>query len=450
MHENRSPRVIFYTNTPRAFETTLIGTLYEISQEFSVTLLSEEMNDEVNGILKDKKLFPNLNKVIPVHQHTGPKMSLIRKQQYLSNLAKEVISEHPDIVIASSDWHSVFEMYLMRFAKEIGVLRVTVQDTFSGETKKMGKWVDMFKLYQRTPTWFPYWFRQFIIQFKKYLTYFVYHILLPITVGQKPFLTTYSYALFKGASGCGDSLYQIVLSEKDFMTYKINGVPESKLRVLAHPINRHAKVVFDRMVASSVNVNIDVDKNKIMVVLLPAEEIGIHRQNYGLITKSERLQMYMRVFEIITNILPDYFVVVKPHPVIKDMERRKKYFSQVSEKIVICNPSEPATKWIKMADIIMELPRAMGTTLISATLQCPEKPILALDFQSDFLGDAYKNYEGIEYLESEEEFIHLLEEIRDGTYVKNNYLLDNDGSSQHNSFASLLKELYENHSSAIL
>lgn len=440
MREVKLHRVLFYSNTPRAFQTTLIGVLYEISQEFSVTLLSEEMDNETSIILRDKDLFPNLDRIIPVYQHTGPKMSLVSKHRYLSSLARKVISECPDIVVASSDWHSAFEMYLMRFAKELGLLRVTVQDTFVAEMKEASKWVDMINLYEITSSWIPLCFRQLIIKLRKYAGYCVYHFLLPLAAGQGPFFMRYSFVLLRGSSGCGDSQYQVVLSQRDYEIYKINGVSASKLIIMAHPITRNAKMIFDRLVKpTSFN---SYNRSKMLLVLLPAEEIGIRRGSYDLIPSNERLQMHVRILQIIENVLPDYLVIVKPHPLTKNLEKRRTAFSQISKNIHFCDPSEPVEKWIEAAEIILELPLAGSTALFRAILQCPEKAIMAIDFQNDFRGDVYRDFAGIEYLDSAQSLVRVLEEIRDGVYKKNISTTSDNRSSTYQTFAVLLKELY--------
>ena len=51
-------KVVFYSGTPRGFRSFLIGDLYEISQTYPVILLSEKLDSQIEGILKNKTLFP--------------------------------------------------------------------------------------------------------------------------------------------------------------------------------------------------------------------------------------------------------------------------------------------------------------------------------------------------------------------------------------------------------
>ena len=69
MENRKVKKVIFYTSIPRLFRTTLIGHLYEIAQVYPVILLSEKLDSETERALKNKDLFPKLEKIIPVQQY---------------------------------------------------------------------------------------------------------------------------------------------------------------------------------------------------------------------------------------------------------------------------------------------------------------------------------------------------------------------------------------------
>ncbi|MBI2038653.1 MAG: DegT/DnrJ/EryC1/StrS family aminotransferase, partial [Candidatus Nealsonbacteria bacterium] len=59
--------ILFYTSIPRSFRTTLIGHLYKLASEYPVVLLSEDLDEFTEEIVKNKKLFPKLEAIIPVH-----------------------------------------------------------------------------------------------------------------------------------------------------------------------------------------------------------------------------------------------------------------------------------------------------------------------------------------------------------------------------------------------
>lgn len=440
-----TPLVLFYTNTPRAFRTTLIGYLYEIANVYDIILLSEDLDQETTKYVSDKKYFPNIVETIAVHQHTGPTVNIVRKHRYLCNLAKRVMTEYkPDIVIASSDWHSIFEMYLMRFAGKMNALRITLQDTFNiAEMKDIAKWVDLSNIHERTPSWLPYWFRYFAIQTRGYAEYLLCHFFLPIMAGQTPFCTVYSYVLFTGCSGCGDTDYHVVLSERDYVLHKLNGVPESKLRIMTHPINRGARDMFSQLVRSH-ETNRGKKTGKVLV-LLPAEEMGFREGDYGLISKTERTRMYVEILRTVLDVLVDCTIVVKPHPLIRDVEQRKKDLTSISSRICFAEPWEPAENFIEEADVIMELPRAASTALFTATLQCPEKPTIALNLQNEFLGDCYRNFAGVEYVNDNESLRCVLKRIASGTYAKGvlKDTINNNRSESRGTLADLLSGLYK-------
>lgn len=415
----KKPLVLFYTNTARAFRTTLIGHLYEISQVYRVILLSEALDSDVQKILKDTTLFPNIEKIIPVNLHNIPKRNLISQHKYHYKTAKQVMYETmPDILVTSSDWHSIFELYLMRFAKQLGVLKVTIQDTLNiDQMKKISKWVFFMNIYRKTPTFLPMILRRLLIQYRRYLGYIIYHWLLPLVAGQKPFFTLNSYVLFRGCTGLGDSDYHVVLSKRDYNLNILNGVPASKLLVLAHPITRDAKRIFEKMIRTEKLSGIKNGKSMV-VVMLGAESIGIKRKSYALITEEERTDGYLKILRIVLDVLHDYRIIIKPHPLIKHIDNKRRLLSKLSDNIEFVAPTEAADKYIEIADVVMELPRAASTTLYSATLQCPNKPIIALDLQDDFLGDCYRNFLGIEYIDSVDGFVEILEKIRDNRFAK--------------------------------
>lgn len=412
------PLILFYTNTPRAFRTTLIGHLYEISQVYPVILLSEDLDSDISRIIEDKTLFPKLEKLIPIHQHTGPKKNLISKNRYLCRLARGVIGEYkPDIVIASSDWHSLFEMYLMRFAKRINALRVTFQDTFTLETEKHGMFTDLINLYYKLPNGLPLWVRLFFVKFRKYLGHILYYWILPILNCESPFYGKESYILHKGHSGSRDSNYHVVFTKRDYSIYGKSGTPFDKLYILPHPLTRQARKIFTRIISFQTSKKHEKGR-KVVAVMLPAEEIGFSKTGYSLIKKEVRIKIQNEVFEILVKILKGWKIFVKPHPMTKNYLEKKQLIESISNCIEVVNPNEPADKYIELSDIIIELPRAMSTTLFSASLQCPEKPILALDFHNEFLGDCYKDFNGVEYIDNLEDFVSTLEKIRDNKYAK--------------------------------
>ena len=445
MPENAPNRkVVFYTNTPRAFRTTLIGHLYEISQVYHVILLSEDLDSSTLRLIEDKNLFPNIVKIISVHHHTGLQTNLISKNRYLCSLARRVILYYrPDIVIASSDWHSIFEMYLMRYSKKINALRITFQDTFNiGEMKYLRMWSNFHNAYNRMPKWLPLWVRLFFVNLRKYSGHILYYFVLPILNGEHPFYGKPSYILFQGHSGSRDSNYHVVWSERDYKIYRNSGVSHKKLYILTHPLTRQARAIFEKVLFSE-NKEKYKKSGKVVIVMLTAEEIGFNRRDYSLITKKERIKVQNEVFEILLKLLKGWKIIVKSHPLIENFVDKKRYIESISPCIEVADPTDPADKYIDLGDIVIDLPRAASTTLFSASLLCPNKPILALDLHKEFLGDCYKNFNGIEYIDSLDDFVSVLEKIRDNRYVKKVHNRERDYLNRFSDTIQLLEYFIE-------
>jgi hypothetical protein len=438
-------RILFYTSTPRAFRTTLIGYLYELSQVHEIVLLSEELDSDTFNIVNDRSFFKSILETVKVHQHTGPAMSLCRKHRYFSKLARNIITDFtPDIVVASSDWHSLLEMYLLRAAKNAQLLRVTLQDTFNiAAMRKVGMWFDLFNVHTRTPKVLPLKGRILAISMRKYAGHVLHYWIMPLLAGQLPFFGTSSYILFKGHSGCRDSNFHIVMSQRDYNIHIRSGVLAKKLVVLPHPLTRAARTVFQAVIQKG-KIAITHGSGTV-VVMLPAEEIGFRDSDFTLITAEEKRLERRQLLEAIVDILDGWRILIKPHPVTRNLDLLKHIFGSISSNILFVEPQSHADLVIEQADVIIEFPRASSTTLFSATIQCPQKPVLALDLQHEFLGDCYKDFPGVQYIDRMEDLRRILKEIYDNRYsklVENIYEEDPPNSED---ICTVLNRLMVNH-----
>ena len=102
---------------------------------------------------------------------------------------------------------------------------------------------------------------------------------------------------------------------------------------------------------------------------------------------------------------------------MKETSAVRKFLGEVPKNVSVVNPSEPADKYIEMSKVIVGMPLP-STTLFTAQKQYPHKIILSLNINHEFLGDSYKDFEGIDYIDTEEKFISVLDSIREGTYRK--------------------------------
>lgn len=409
------PKILVYTHTPRAFRTTLIGYLYEIAQHYPVILLSEELDSKTEAIIKNKKLFPKLQEILPVRQFTGENRNLFSKNNYLCKLAKRVINQYkPDIVISESDNDSLFELYLMRFAKEINAIRITIQCTIStAPMEQIAKWVDLINLHSRTPNFLPFWLRLLFIKARKYFGHYLYYWILPLLAGQLPFFGKPSFVLYRGQTGMRNSEYNIVFSKQEQDILFHAGVPKKRLFLLAHPLARKTRKIFEIAYFGKGKKH-----KKSLLFLLPEEKIGFRKKDYSLISKKERQELRTDIVNLAADTLPDWNIFVKPHPNIKNIGETRNDFESISNNVKVTEPTEPTDEYIENCDAIIELPRSASTAVFTALLQCPEKPIFCLDFDHEFLGDYYKNYPGVKYVDDKEKFVSMLKKIKNGTFSR--------------------------------
>lgn len=118
-NDNSKLPIVFYGNTLRAFRTTLIWYLYEVCQKYECFFVISELDQKTRNFLSNKKNFPGLKEIIVQDCTNRYDKNIFSLNTKIYKLAKHLISDlNPQIVICSSDWHSLFEMYLLRFAKK--------------------------------------------------------------------------------------------------------------------------------------------------------------------------------------------------------------------------------------------------------------------------------------------------------------------------------------------
>lgn len=409
------PKVLFYTGNPRAFRTTSIGNLYEISQVWPVVLLSEKLDLETEKILKNKKLFPKLEKIIEVCQFSGKKMNLFSENIYLYKLARNIIEKHkPNLVIFPTDTY-LFDFYLMRFAKKIKAINIILNsDHRLAPAKEISLRVDLTNAYFKLPAFLPFNLRFLLIKIRKYLGYFLYNWILPLTVGQAPFFGQASRILYTLSGFRAD--YRIVCSKEDFELSLKEGIPAEKLVLLNHPLERKiTKRFFERIYFSNPKPKTKT-KEKSLTLLYPEESYGFKRDDHSLISEKEMVKSRIKMVNLIANTLRGWRIFIKPHPATPQAKELKNIFESISSLITFTNPAEPVDKYIEMSKVVVGLP-PVSTVIFTTSLKCPEKPLLSLDLPpQEIFGDLYQDFEGVEYIENEEKFIKILKAIGDNKY----------------------------------
>jgi hypothetical protein len=420
-------RVFLYTNTARAFRTTMLGYLYEMAQTHEVILLSEELDVETQKLVSDKSLFPGINEIIRIDQYAATEESLIARNRRIYRAVSDLFARsRPDIVIASSDVHSLFEMYLMRLAKRTGALRVTIQDTVTFRMDEIARWCDLQNVYLRTPTWLPFYMRLGLVKLRKFLGHVVYYWALPLIEGERPFFGKVSYILHKGHTGMRDTNCHVVWSRRQFDLYRASGVPENKLIIIPHPLARSARFIFEcayRDKAAEYS-----RQQKTVIVLLPYEGFGFRKSDMSIIPTEQRIALFRWLLDSIEGILNKWHVIIKPHPMYIDAAAVTARLGKVSERIEVVDSAAPVDYYLEIADAIIDLPRSASTAVFSALQQCPGKPILSIDIDREFLGDYYARFHNVDYIDSKQKFLDDLVAIRDGKWMGANAgeMLDED------------------------
>ncbi len=149
-------KVLFYPGMTRDFRNTLRGHLYEIAKKYPVILLVENdfYSDQelVDNVRPRSEAFPKLEKIVAVNGEPGKRYSFFRefgRYRRLSKLSRSLIKEYkPEIVIVSSDIHSIFDRFLCRHARKSGAMVVVFQGTNIADSKTVSKWVDMIHAYE--------------------------------------------------------------------------------------------------------------------------------------------------------------------------------------------------------------------------------------------------------------------------------------------------------------
>lgn len=408
--------ILFYTSIPRSFRTTLIGHLYKLASEYPVVLLSEDLDEFTEEIVKNKKLFPKLEAIIPVHQHTGEEKNLLTKNRVLATLARNLVEEYkPELIVTANDLY-LFEMYLFREAKKVNAVNLCIQAGLAADPMRTPKWLTLMDAYLGYPKYLPLFLRIGIIKVRKILGHALYYWLLPLLNFQKPFFGKSSYILRRDESGMRDADYQAVWSDREWHLYHKSGVPEKKLMILPHPLLTNKKF-YDHFLSSPLQATVSTG-DKTALLLLPGEiEVSV-RRNFTFISNEKRLENWKKIVQLIEANLPDWKIVISTHPATKSYDLLKSELESVSPRVEMIERNGPVESYLKSAEVVIGLPPSLSTLLFAAFLQYPKKPILSLDLYRELMGDYYKDFPGMDYITSKIELEEKLKLIHAGKYKK--------------------------------
>ncbi len=406
-------KVLFQSTNPGAFRSTLVGYLHEIAQEHTVMLLADGMDEETKNILKNKDLFPGLEKISFFESPFGG--NIVEKNLRMYQVLKKTMQDYkPDIVIAPSDmWPA--EMFLFRLAKRAGATTLVLQSGFKiAEQQKLLVW-SYRNSCGRMPIFLPFQAKMLLVKIKKYLGYFLYHWILPITVGEMPFFGKTSFVFWNESAGLRDAEYSAVFSKRDYDIGIKDGVALEKLFTIGHPLEHEGARIFFEQTYFSRRKGKEIPNT--ITIMWPEEKTGFKQQDQAIIPREQMQERRVWIIRLLIEKLPGWKIYIKPHPSEKEAPRIKEFLGRISSDISVADPGEPADIYIEKSMVVagMSLP---STTLFTASKQHPDKIILSLNLDKEFLGDSYKEFEGIEYIDTEEKFIRILDAIREGRYEK--------------------------------
>jgi len=448
MVETASPKikkVLFYTGSSYGFGSWTIWQVYEIAQVYPTILLAEKLDSEIEGILKNKKFFPKLQRIIPVRYSSDSLKAMVKNNRTLYRRAIEVVKDYKPDVIVTGGLVYPFPLYLRRIGQREGVLNVCPFSPRFFTSEKIRSRVKLISAHLDRPRFLPFFISLFWTNLKKQLGHFLFYWILPLAVGERPFRKEPGCILFNEIAGRSADYYVSFLKQ-DYDSALQDGMPFEKLYNLSQPYPARYEEILDFLKKKFLltKANKFKNKEKILTLMWENSEIGIKRKKSKLISKKELSEQRTKIIRLIIEKLQGWKIFIKPHPGTKHHEfsEMKKTLGLISSNIEIVDPLECAEKYILISDVIVGLPPT-SSTLYTASLICPEKPILSLDFEDELLGDGYKNFNGVEYIDNEEKFINILELIRNNKYSKSNHKLKEEWpvGKDFSSFRELLEYL---------
>lgn len=90
----------------------------------------------------------------------------------------------------------------------------------------------------------------------------------------------------------------------------------------------------------------------------------------------------------------------------------------MAEAVTVVPPSMPVEPYLKVCDVILDLPLSNTTALFTAACACPGKPIISANVDDEFYGDHYRDYPGVDHVDSMPGRAALRDRIKAGTHQK--------------------------------
>jgi hypothetical protein len=407
--ENKTPKILFYAGTPYGFRSWAIWEVFKIAQKYPIVLLSEKLDVTTERLLNNKNYFPKLEKIIYFKNDVK---KIVRNNSKIHKELKKIISkERPDIAIDCGKYVYLLDLYFRRISRRIGARRIAYLGIQPVATKELSKWKLLMNAYSENKSFF-------LMKLKKYLSHFFVYYILPIFVGEMPFIYEPGGIILKNVFSRSSDFYVCFL-EKEYQLCLNEGADKNKLFLIQDVYPEEYEAIRRE------NNPVREKNQKKLLLIWPSEKIGIKRADFNRISESEVIEKRLRIVIDICSVLKDWVIFVKPHPsIIKDEFLKLKNLLSGFKNIQIIKPSESADDYTQICDVFVGMP-PVSSTSYTASLSYPEKPILCLNLDGQFMGDTCKSFNGVEYIDNEADFIRILKEIKEDRYIKKQMTVEN-------------------------
>lgn len=408
-----------YSHGPRAFASALVGHLCELAQEYSVVLLTDPLPSDYRAILERKDLFPGLERVVEVRALGFSVRELVAgNRRWIRTVGLALDTHRPSVVIGENDMSSLFDMYLMREASDRGIPTLTIQAMGQALDSDVRRLMRVWSVYRDTgePGILVRQWRRARAATRKLLGHVLVHWLLPWSAGRRSLRGGSSYVTFRGAPGMRYSRLHLAQGESQRRVLVASGVPAERLAILEHPASRVPHAVF--FPGPSHGHGEEPATHRRVLVLLGSNATGLSTRDSSLITVAMRRRTRQLALQMICTSLPGWEVAVKAHPTFGTTSAVAAYLGPLSGQVTLIDPAEPVEPLIVHSDVIVDLPSASSSTLVTAVAAFPAKPVIAADLDEDLLGAVYRDWPGIHYVRTLAEFEALLAAIAGERYSK--------------------------------
>lgn len=413
-------RILFHTHSRRAFTTTLIGNLFELTREHTVVLVSEQLSDDTVALLQQRSRFPGLECIITTDPLEFRPWALLKANRKIHRFIRNLILTHrPDVIVSENDMMSLFDLYLFRVAKLRRIPTATFQSMTEFREEDNQTYNQLMHLHPRgEPARGVIRAARLVrIWLRKQLGHLLVHAILPLLAGLGILWGKSSYMKWRGASGMRDGDLNLVLTPETFAEYARRGVPVEKLGLLRHPLQRG--VPPDLFLGpTEPEPGAGSPAKPTFLVLMGFVTLGFERDTLWPIPEEKRRAAFIGVLALIRQMLPDWRIRLKPHPNWKTREKVLAFLGSLDPTVELIEPGERVESQLAGASAVLDLPPAASTTLFIAALAYPNKPVIAADVLDEFYGDNYHYTDGIDYCRGMSELEELLRRINTHSFAK--------------------------------